>query len=125
GDEEEALVGRHSVIGYELVRGLALSPVDTYVLHHHERWDGGGYPHGLAGAEIPFGSRLILVADAFDALTSNRPYRAGISVEAAMHGLQAESGRQFDPLVVAAPPDRVVKRSPPPGPGADREGRGL
>jgi diguanylate cyclase (GGDEF)-like protein/putative nucleotidyltransferase with HDIG domain len=100
-DVEQELVERHSVIGYELVRGLAMPPVDLYVLHHHERWDGDGYPHGLAGAEIPFGSRLILVADAFDALTSDRSYRAGISVEAAMHELQAESGRQFDPLVVS------------------------
>ena len=99
---EQELVERHSVIGYELVRGLAPSPVDTYVLHHHERWDGGGYPQGLAGGDIPFGSRLILVADAFDALTSDRSYRAGISVEAAMQELQAESGRQFDPLVVSA-----------------------
>jgi len=101
-DVEQELVERHSVIGYELVRGLAMPPVDLYVLHSHERWDGGGYPHRLAGAEIPFGSRLILVADAFDALTSDRSYRAGVSVEAAMHELQAESGRQFDPLVVSA-----------------------
>ena len=81
---------------------MGLSPVDTYVLHHHEQWAGTGYPHGLAGAEIPFGSRLILVADAFDALTSDRSYRRGVSVEAAMHELQGESGRQFDPLIVAA-----------------------
>jgi diguanylate cyclase (GGDEF)-like protein/putative nucleotidyltransferase with HDIG domain len=100
-DVEQALVERHAVIGYELVQGLGLSPVDVYVLHHHERWDGTGYPHGLAGAEIPFGSRLILVADAFDALISDRSYRPGVSVEAAMHELHAESGRQFDPLVVA------------------------
>jgi putative nucleotidyltransferase with HDIG domain len=111
-DVEQALVERHSVIGYELVRGLALSPVDAYVLHHHERWDGGGYPHGLAGAEIPFGSRVILVADAFDALTSNRSYRAGISIEAAMQELQAESGRQFDPLVVAALHDLLAQAPP-------------
>ena len=69
--------------------------------HHHERWDGDGYPDRLAGADIPFGSRLILVADAFDALTSNRSYQDAISIEAAMNELQCESGRQFDPLVVA------------------------
>jgi diguanylate cyclase (GGDEF)-like protein/putative nucleotidyltransferase with HDIG domain len=101
-DNERELVERHSLIGYELLRGMGLSPVDTYVLHHHEQWAGTGYPHGLAGAEIPFGSRLILVADAFDALTSDRSYRRGVSVEAAMHELQGESGRQFDPLIVAA-----------------------
>ena len=101
-DTERDLVERHSLIGFELLRGMGLSPVDTYVLHHHEQWAGTGYPHGLAGAEIPFGSRLILVADAFDALTSDRAYRRGVSVEAAMHELQGESGRQFDPLIVAA-----------------------
>ena len=113
---EQELVERHSVIGFELVHGLGLSPVDTYVLHHHERWDGTGYPHGLAGAEIPFGSRLILVADAFDALTSDRSYRSGVSVEAAMHELQAESGRQFDPLVVSALHDWLVSQNTTPDP---------
>ena len=114
---------RHSVIGFELVHGLGLSPVDTYVLHHHEQWDGTGYPHGLAGAEIPFGSRLILVADAFDALTSDRSYRAGVSVEAAMHELQAESGRQFDPLVVvrAARLARQQNTTDAPPPSRERE----
>ena len=111
-DVEQALVERHPVIGYELVRGLALSPVDTYVLHHHERWDGAGYPHGLKGAEIPFGSRILFVADAFDVLTSTRSYRAGVSVEAAMNELQSESGRQFDPLVVAALHDLLAHQQP-------------
>jgi diguanylate cyclase (GGDEF)-like protein len=101
-DVERALVERHPVIGYELVRDLGLSPVDLYVLHHHERWDGRGYPAGLEAGEIPVGARLILVADAFDVLTTDRSYRAGVSVEAAMNELQAESGRQFDPLVVSA-----------------------
>jgi diguanylate cyclase (GGDEF)-like protein/putative nucleotidyltransferase with HDIG domain len=107
-DTERELVERHSLIGFELLRGMGLSPVDTYVLHHHEQWDGSGYPHGLAGAEIPFGSRLILVADAFDALTSDRAYRRGVSVEAAMHELQGQSGRQFDPLIVAALHDHLA-----------------
>jgi HD-GYP domain-containing protein (c-di-GMP phosphodiesterase class II) len=109
---EQSLVERHSLIGYELVRGLALSPVDLYVLHHHERWDGTGYPHRLAGAEIPFGSRVILVADAFDALTSDRSYRRGISIEAAMQELQAESGRQFDPAVVSVLHDLLAQGRP-------------
>ena len=63
------------MIGYELLRDLGVELAASFVLHHHERWDGDGYPDGLAGAEIPFGSRLILVADAFDALTSDRAYR--------------------------------------------------
>jgi diguanylate cyclase (GGDEF)-like protein/putative nucleotidyltransferase with HDIG domain len=99
---EREVVERHSVIGFELLRDIGLSPVDIYVLHHHEQWAGTGYPHGLAGAEIPFGSRLIHVADAFHALTSDRAYRRGVSIEAAMHELHGQSGRQFDPLVVSA-----------------------
>jgi diguanylate cyclase (GGDEF)-like protein/putative nucleotidyltransferase with HDIG domain len=101
-DTERELVERHSVIGFELLRDIGLSPVDTFVLHHHEQWAGTGYPHGLAGAEIPFGSRLIHVADAFHALTSDRAYRRGVSIEAAMHELHGQSGRQFDPLIVSA-----------------------
>ena len=101
-DDERQLVERHPMVGYELLRDLGVELAAQFVLHHHERWDGAGYPDGLAGAEIPFGSRLILVADAFDALTSDRAYRRAISVEAAMREIQSESGRQFDPLVVSA-----------------------
>jgi diguanylate cyclase (GGDEF)-like protein/putative nucleotidyltransferase with HDIG domain len=101
-DSERALVERHPVIGFELLRDLGIGLSAGFVLHHHERWDGLGYPHGLAGPAIPFGSRLILVADAFDALTSDRSYRRGVSIDAAIHELQTESGRQFDPLVVGA-----------------------
>jgi diguanylate cyclase (GGDEF)-like protein/putative nucleotidyltransferase with HDIG domain len=106
---ERELVERHPVIGYELLRDLGLAPVDLYVRHHHERWDGDGYPDRLAGAAIPFGARLILVADAFDALTSNRSYQNAISIEAAMNELQGEAGRQFDPLVVAALHDYLAE----------------
>jgi diguanylate cyclase (GGDEF)-like protein/putative nucleotidyltransferase with HDIG domain len=106
--DERSLIERHAMIGYELLRDLGLAPVDEYVLHHHERWDGTGYPGGLAGAEIPFGSRLILVADAFDALTSDRSYRNRVSVEAAMHELEGEAGRQFDPLIVATLRDHLA-----------------
>ncbi len=100
--DERALVERHPVIGYELLADLGSPLAATLVLHHHERWDGDGYPHGLAGADIPFGSRVILVADAFDALTSDRSYRRAVSVEAAVRELQRESGYQLDPLVTAA-----------------------
>ena len=68
----------------------------------HERWDGGGYPDGLAGEEIPIGSRIIFVADAFCAMTEDRPYAAARSVESARRELLACSGTQFDPAVVAA-----------------------
>jgi HD-GYP domain-containing protein (c-di-GMP phosphodiesterase class II) len=94
------------------MRDLGTAQAATFVLHHHERWDGQGYPHGLSGAEIPFGSRIILVADAFDALTSDRAYRRGISMDAAIHEVQSESGRQFDPLVVSALHEHFAHREP-------------
>lgn len=69
-----------------------------YVLHHHERWDGSGYPHGLKGEEIPLGARIIAIADAFDAMTTDRPYRRALSAEQAFAHLRAEIGTQFDPV---------------------------
>jgi diguanylate cyclase (GGDEF)-like protein/putative nucleotidyltransferase with HDIG domain len=111
-DEERSLMQRHPIIGYELMRDLGTPQAAAFVLHHHERWDGQGYPRGLSGAEIPFGSRIILVADAFDALTSDRAYRRGVSVDAAIHEVQSESGRQFDPLVVAALHEHFAHQEP-------------
>jgi len=112
--EEREVMREHSRVGFHLLDGLDLTPVDNWILHHHEHWDGTGYPHGLAGAEIPFGSRIVLVADAFDAMTTERPYRRALSVQAALGELRDLAGRQFDPLVVsaletclAADPDRV------------------
>jgi diguanylate cyclase (GGDEF)-like protein len=113
---ERRLVERHPEIGDALLSGFDCGPVAEFVLHHHERWDGNGYPHRLAGAEIPFGSRLIFVADAFDALTSDRAYRKGVSIEAAMHELRRESGRQFDPLVVDALHEHLAQGKPVPAP---------
>jgi diguanylate cyclase (GGDEF)-like protein/putative nucleotidyltransferase with HDIG domain len=114
-DEEREIIQKHSLTGFQLLDGLDLTPVDNWILHHHEHWDGSGYPDGLAGAEIPFGSRIVLVADAFDAMTTDRPYRRALSVEAALGELRDQAGRQFDPLVVsaleaclAAEPDRVL-----------------
>jgi diguanylate cyclase (GGDEF)-like protein/putative nucleotidyltransferase with HDIG domain len=112
--EEREVMQEHSRIGFQLLDGLDLTPVDNWILHHHEHWDGAGYPDGLAGADIPFGSRIVLVADAFDAMTTERPYRRALSVQAALGELRDQAGRQFDPLVVsaletclAADPDRV------------------
>jgi diguanylate cyclase (GGDEF)-like protein/putative nucleotidyltransferase with HDIG domain len=112
--EEREVMQEHSSVGFHLLDGLDLTPIDNWILHHHEHWDGTGYPDGLAGGEIPFGSRIILVADAFDAMTTERPYRRALSVEAALGELRDLAGRQFDPLVVsaletclAAEPDRV------------------
>jgi HD-GYP domain-containing protein (c-di-GMP phosphodiesterase class II) len=81
---------------------MDIRPVDVWIRHHHEHWDGSGYPHGLAGEEIPFGSRVILVADAYDAITTERSYRAAASPLAAIAEIRANAGTQFDPSVVAA-----------------------
>ena len=74
--DELKTMREHAELGYRLLEGLGVSPVDRWIRHHHEWWDGSGYPLGLAGEDIPLGSRIILVADAFDAMTSDRVYRA-------------------------------------------------
>jgi HD-GYP domain-containing protein (c-di-GMP phosphodiesterase class II) len=88
------------VIGARMVKGLRAA-LDC-VLHHHERWDGGGYPHGLGGHEIPLEARILAVADAYDAMTSDRPYQRALDHDAALAELRRCAGTQFDPDVVAA-----------------------
>jgi diguanylate cyclase (GGDEF)-like protein/putative nucleotidyltransferase with HDIG domain len=100
--EERAIMSTHTTIGHAIVSATDLEEEARWVLHHHERWDGAGYPHGLSGEDIPLESRIILVADAFEAITSDRPYRAGRPPEAALEELVAHAGTQFDPLCVAA-----------------------
>jgi diguanylate cyclase (GGDEF)-like protein len=99
--DEIALVRTHPELGYSLLVDLDIEPVDLWVRHHHEHWDGSGYPHGLRGCDIPLGSRIILVADAFDAMTTQRSYRPAVSPREALGELRAMAGRQFDPAVVA------------------------
>jgi diguanylate cyclase (GGDEF)-like protein/putative nucleotidyltransferase with HDIG domain len=101
-DEEAAVLRQHVEIGYRLLEGLGVSPIDQWIRHHHESWDGSGYPHGLAGEDIPLGSRIILVADAFDAMTTNRTYRAGGTRREAIAELRRCAWMQFDARVVAA-----------------------
>jgi diguanylate cyclase (GGDEF)-like protein len=102
-DEESAFMRRHSVIGERILAGTpSLDPVAALVRASHERWDGSGYPDSLAGEAIPLGARIILVADAFCAMTQDRPYAAARSVESARQELRACSGTQFDPAVVTA-----------------------
>jgi HD-GYP domain-containing protein (c-di-GMP phosphodiesterase class II) len=100
--DEYAIVKRHPEFGHSLLEGLGIEPVEEWVLHHHEHWDGSGYPGGLTAEEIPLGARIILVADAFEAITADRPYRAAQSVEAALTELRDNAGTQFDPAVVEA-----------------------
>ncbi len=100
--DEVAVLRKHPETGHDLLQGLAVDPVDSWILHHHEHWDGSGYPHGLAGENIPIGSRIILAADAFDAITTDRIYRQAGSVAEALEELRRYAGSQFDPAVVGA-----------------------
>ena len=103
-DEPEwEIIREHTVIGERILRSVPeMAEVATIVRHSHERWDGGGYPDGLAGEQIPLASRVILCADAFHAIRSDRPYRAGRNVADALAEVRACAGTQFDPTVVDA-----------------------
>jgi putative nucleotidyltransferase with HDIG domain len=93
----------HPVIGHQMLKDVAfLHSSLSGIRHHHERWDGAGYPDTLSGETIPLQVRILSVADVFDALTSDRPYRPAMSVAEAIDTIERESGRQFDPAVVAA-----------------------
>jgi CheY-like chemotaxis protein len=99
--EEYEIVKRHAVLGAEILASAHFGDdVVRWVRHHHERWDGRGYPDGLAGEEIPLGSRILAVADAYEVMTTGRPYRAARSPHAAIAELVRERGTQFDPEVV-------------------------
>ena len=104
---------RHPRIGFELVRRHVASEVARVVLTHHERFDGTGYPAKLATSEIPFEARVLQVADAFDAMTSVRPYQPAMSVEYAIDELTRYAGTQFDPRAVAGMVRLVQKREEP------------
>jgi diguanylate cyclase (GGDEF)-like protein/putative nucleotidyltransferase with HDIG domain len=101
-DSERLVLERHPQIGYRMLDSLGVDPVAEIVLHHHERWDGAGYPEGLRGDASPLGARIIFVVDAYDAMTSDRVYRARLSHEEALAELRRCSGTQFDPLIVDA-----------------------
>jgi diguanylate cyclase (GGDEF)-like protein len=101
-DSERLVLERHPQIGFRMLDSLGVDPVADLVLHHHERWDGAGYPDGMRGEEIPLGARIIFVTDAFDAMTSDRIYRPRLSAEAALAELKRCAGTQFDPGIVAA-----------------------
>ena len=102
-DDEWKLMREHPVIGERILRPLpGLSNVATAVRHEHERWDGNGYPDGLAGEAIPLASRIVLACDAYNALVSDRPYRKALSEDRATTELRRCSGTQFDPLVIDA-----------------------
>jgi HD-GYP domain-containing protein (c-di-GMP phosphodiesterase class II) len=102
-DEERALMVKHPQIGSEILRHIDfLDDAKVVVMHHHERWDGEGYPAGLAGEEIPMQARVFAVADTLDALTTSRPYRGACGWAEARQVIRAGAGTQFDPAIVAA-----------------------
>jgi diguanylate cyclase (GGDEF)-like protein/putative nucleotidyltransferase with HDIG domain len=101
-EPERIVLERHPQIGFRMLESLGVDPVADWVLHHHERWDGSGYPDGVSGERIPLGARIIFVADAYDAMISERVYRRRVSPEEAIAELDRCAGTQFDPRVVAA-----------------------
>jgi len=112
--EEFQLMARHPVIGSTILDGVEfLVEAKEVVRSHHERWDGSGYPDGLAGEQIPLAARVFAVADTLDALTTVRPYRAAQSLAVAREVIREVAGTQFDPRIVAAfdlVPDQEVER---------------
>jgi HD-GYP domain-containing protein (c-di-GMP phosphodiesterase class II) len=99
--DEYALMKKHPEYGWAVLRMLpGFERAALYILHHHESFDGKGYPAGLKGSEIPIASRIVSVIDSFDAMVSSRPYRKGLPFEEAIRRLILGSGTQFDPAVV-------------------------
>ena len=99
-EEEWAVMRRHSEIGHRIVSSSPdLVDVALGILHHHERWDGTGYPCGIKGKDIPIAARIVALADAFDAMTTDRPYRAALSLEEAREEIARKAGTQFDPAL--------------------------
>jgi len=102
-DDEWMLMRQHPVTALHILGQIrSVADATPAILHHHEHFDGSGYPDGLAGDGIPLASRILLVTDAFDAMTTDRPYRRAMPVEAAVEELKRNVGTQFDPVVVAA-----------------------
>ncbi len=102
-DEEFQIIKRHPDLGAKIIEPInAFKAITPMIVQHHERFDGKGYPEGLAGDEIHQGARILAVADVYDAISSDRPYRKGMLVEAAVGLIQNEAGRQFDPVMVEA-----------------------
>lgn len=112
--EETAEMQRHSEIGYRIAQASPdLIPISDWILAHHEWWNGQGYPRGLEGKEIPLACRIISIVDAFDAMTSDRPYRKAMSVGDAVQELKRCAGTQFDPELVKVFTDMLASESCP------------
>ena len=101
-EHEWRLMRQHPIFSAEIIHSLFAESLVAGVRHHHERWDGDGYPDGLAGEEIPAVARAMCVADSYDAMSFRRPYRQGLTDEECLEELERCSGMQFDPAMVAA-----------------------
>jgi HD-GYP domain-containing protein (c-di-GMP phosphodiesterase class II) len=102
-DDEFAMMQTHTVLGEVIVRKAPqLAFALPGVRHHHERWDGQGYPDQISGEDIPFMARILALADTFDAMTSDRPYRKGLPLEVALGEIEKNAGTQFDPELAPA-----------------------
>lgn len=111
-EDEWQEIKRHSEIGYRILNTVNdMLEISEYVLYHHERWDGKGYPKGLKGEEIPLQSRIITIIDAYDAMTSQRSYRSALSEESAIEELKINAGTQFDPDLIRIFIEKVLNKS--------------
>jgi putative nucleotidyltransferase with HDIG domain len=100
--EEQDIMRQHALLGYQLLRNIPfLQEAADIVYSHQERYDGSGYPRGLRGDQIPLGARIFAIADTFDAMTSDRPYRAAQSISSGRREIERHAGKQFDPEIVA------------------------
>ncbi len=113
-EEEFMIIKTHSTLGAEMILEIPfLEQTRQVILHHHERFDGRGYPNGIGGEKIPLSARIMAIADTLDAMTSDRPYRKGMAQEVALAEILRCSGFQFDPMVVMACMKAIVQTPPP------------
>ena len=111
-DEDWHLLKKHSEIGYRIVKSVPeLLHIADYILAHHERWDGKGYPQGLKGNDIPLLSRILTVVDSYDAMTNDRVYRKALSRDEAIKELLINAGEQFDPNIVEIFTSEILKNN--------------
>ncbi len=100
--QEQTIMRKHPEYGWAVLKSIpGCQMASLLILHHHEMWDGRGYPAGLKGEDIPLGARIVAITDAFDAMTTDRCYRQGMPVEEALQTLERFAGTQFDPEIVS------------------------
>jgi putative two-component system response regulator len=105
-EEEYAQIKRHPEYGARIIQAMRFAgDVGPIIRHHHERWDGKGYPTGLAGEEIPIGARIVAIVDAYDAMMTDRPYRSSLGLDETMRRMREGRGREWDPVLL----DRFIK----------------